>query len=64
MRKLLLGALTLALACGPAGAAEVSDLIAQLGDPSNDVRRAAAKELGEAGPAARAGDSPSRYGSR
>jgi HEAT repeat protein len=53
MRKLLLGALALAIIAVSAPGAEVGELINKLRDKDSDVRRAAAKDLAEMGPEAR-----------
>jgi HEAT repeat protein len=49
MRKLLLGALALAIIAVSAPGAEVKELITKLRDKDSDARRAAAKELSELG---------------
>jgi HEAT repeat protein len=54
MRKLLLCVLALAIvAVTSSPGAELSELVAKLRDKDSDVRRAAAKELGELGPEAK-----------
>src|SRR5205807_6062275 len=49
MRFLLTGLLALGICTVTAEAADVRDLVAKLGNTDSDVRRAAAKELGELG---------------
>jgi HEAT repeat protein len=53
MKKTLLGCLVLAAACCTARAADVTKLVADLKSNDADVRRAAAKEIGEMGPDAK-----------
>jgi HEAT repeat protein len=49
MNKVLAGVLALACWAGPAAGADVPDLVKKLRSPDSDVRRAAARELADAG---------------